>query len=99
MYFAARNAGNPGSTLNGTTAANWGETRYYTEEEWGTAGSHITGAVIQTLGTAIGTRYTFALSHTTLTSYSDGGVYSMSWYQPTYASTYENDALRRYNGG
>merc|ERR1711862_712339 len=85
MYFGGQSIGNTASTTGGTAANNWGETRFYTEAEWGTDGSHITGNTIQTGGTAIGSRYSFGLSHSGLASFVDGAVYSMSWYQPTYA--------------
>ena len=113
MYFSTR-VSNPAPTppavdtittltgiaQGGERYVNWGETRYLTETEWGTNGSHILGTNIQTLGTRIETsgQYDFALSHSSLQEYINGAIYSMSWYQPAYASTYSG-GLRRYNGG
>lgn len=57
------------------------------------------GTNIQTAGTAIGGSAGFALSHTALTSYVPGTIYTQSWYQPKYAETYSSTELRRYNGG
>ena len=34
-----------------------------------------------------------------MTGYTAGNIYSMSWYQPKYATSYVKTALRRYNGG
>lgn len=88
-----------GTTLNGVTGTDWGETRYYTETEWGTAASGLTGSVVQTKGKAIGAAHGFALSHTSLTAFVPYTIYSMSWYQPKYAETYAATELRRYHGG
>jgi len=99
MYFLAGT--NTTSTKpGGRVGLDWGETRYLTEFDWGTAGSNISGTRIETLGTGLGAAQGFALSETTvLTSFVDGGVYSQTWYQPKYAATYAANELRRYNGG
>lgn len=87
-----------GTTLGGTPKFDWGESRYLNEEEWGVSGSAIMGSRIQTLGLAIGGANGFYTSETTaLTTYVAGAIYSMSWYQPEYATSYKG--LRRYNGG
>lgn len=81
MYFKGQTEGDTYHAVGGTNAANWGETRYYNEVEWGTSGSHITGANIQSNGTPIDNKHGFALSDTSLTTgFINGGVYSMSWY-------------------
>ena len=88
------------SKSGGAAGYDWGETRYLTEFDWGTAGSNISGTRIETLGSAIGGEYGFALSETSaLTTYVIGGIYSQSWYQPKYATSYKADSLRRYSGG
>lgn len=47
MYYKGQTASDPTSaTSAGNANANWGETRYLNEVEWGTSGSHITGALI-----------------------------------------------------
>lgn len=47
FYYKGQSTGDPTSaSKTGTAAANWGETRYLTEVEWGTSGSHITGALV-----------------------------------------------------
>lgn len=96
-------AANPNESYyakDGAAGVNWGETRFYNAYEWGNSGSHITGANIQTGGTAVGGGQGFALSHTNLLTYTAGVIYSMSWYQPKYSETgYASNALRRYSGG
>lgn len=69
-------------TLNGASGVNWGETRIYNAYEWGNSGSGLTGANIQSHGTALGDAQGFALSHTALTAFVSGTIYTMSWYQP-----------------
>jgi hypothetical protein len=101
MYFSLSAANDlTGERIGGTRYNSWGETRYLTEEDWGTGGSKILGTNIRSLGTRItdGETYGFALSMSNLTEYVNGGIYSMSWYQPAYASSY-GEGLRRYNGG
>lgn len=34
-----------------------------------------------------------------LAVYTPGGTYTMEWYQPPYANSYDITSLRRYNGG
>jgi hypothetical protein len=80
MYYKGQTIGTTHNAVGGTSAANWGETRYYNEVEWGTAGSHITGANIQSNGTPIDARNSFALSETDLTTFVNNAVYTMSWY-------------------
>jgi len=56
------------------------------------------GTKIQELGIAIGAANGFTTSEpNALTTYIAGAIYSMSWYQPSYATSYTG--LRRYNGG
>lgn len=86
-------------SMGGTSGTDWGETRFLTETEWGTGGSHILGSNIRTNGSSVGATYGMALSHTSLTNFIPTAVYSMSWYQPKYASTYSATSLRRYSGG
>ena len=77
----------------------YGETRYYNANEWGTAGSNIVGTNIKTLGTALTAAANgFALSPTTEGKF-ENLTYSMSWYQPKYATRYSSTGLKRYNGG
>lgn len=99
FYFLAR-TNTTATKQGGYVGLDWGETRYLTEFDWGTAGSNISGTRIETLGSAIGAAHGFALSETTaLTTFLDGGVYTHTWYQPKYAATYAATELRRYNGG
>lgn len=77
----------------------WGETRFLNEQEWGTKGTRLTGANIRTTGTRIDGNYGMVWSHTNLSSFVPGAYYSMTWYQPTYKTTYAADQLRRYNAG
>jgi len=82
-----------------TAASCWGETRYLTAADWGTAGATIVGNTMQTIGTRItAAAQGFVLSNTSLASYTASTIYSQSWYQPKWASTYTTTALRRYNG-
>lgn len=97
-YYIGR-SNNTGITAGGTTGTDYGETRYYTEKEWGVHGSGLTGANIQTRGTALSSGEGFALSHSSLTAYVAGNIYTQTWYQPSYSSTYASTNLRRYNGG
>lgn len=104
MYFIGQSGTHLTSIiLGGVANADWGETRYYNEAEWGHGGSTIRGANIQTLGTAISTTSNgFAIGGgggTTLTVYNPGSYYTMSWYQPLFQNAYAKTALRRYNGG
>jgi hypothetical protein len=96
----ASNPNHTGYTQGGTIGVNWGETRIYNAYEWGNGGSGIFGANIQTQGTALTATQGFELSHTNLTAFVPGTIYSMSWYQPKYsASGYPANQLRRYSGG
>ena len=92
-----------GSTSTAGTAStgtgNWGETKFLTHAQWGTtSGGGVIGNTIKSNGTSISTSYGHALSPTSVTTFS-AGSYTMTWYQPTLASTYSSTALRRYNGG
>jgi len=99
FYVMARSE-TTGTKAGGRAQFDWGETRYLTEFDWGTAGSNISGTRVMTLGSAIGAEYGFALSETTaLATYVVGAIYSQSWYQPKYATSYKASALRRYHGG
>lgn len=69
------------------------------EFEWGDGGSNITGVSAQRLGTALTADLNgFTLSNVALTVYSPGATYTLTWYQPPFASTYCDTCLRRYNG-
>ena len=86
------------ANLGGTVGTDWGETRIYTEEQWGNGGSVIKGANIQATGTRLDSTYQgFALGNT-IATYGDGGIYTMRWYQPQYATSYKAGSLRRYSG-
>ena len=86
-------------TLSGTQNTNWGETRYLTEDQWGSGGSKLVGANIQGLGKALDSTYNgFTLSAGSLTTYVAGVSYSMTWYQPPFKTVYPAGSLRRYNG-
>ena len=88
------------TTLSNTTNA-WGDTKYLTTTQWGTAGNAITGAGATKTGSG-GTSLTLAANglkftpteaaSTTLTAQ----AYTMAWYQPLQTSTYSG--LRRYSG-
>lgn len=86
-----------GTFGGGLAGTDWGETRYLTETEWGTAGAALTGATAHTTGTAVGAAHGFALSDTGLTAFVPKAVYSMSWFQPKWATTYAANKLRRYS--
>jgi hypothetical protein len=78
---------------------NWGETRILNEEEWNHAGGLISGQSIQSLGRALDYDNGFQQSNYKTTSYTNGAIYSQTWYQPAYAESYGTTSLRRYNGG
>ena len=85
MYYLSRSGDssqNPvGAILGG---GGWGETRYLNEFEWGTHGSALKGTNIQKMGERIGAPWGFATSHTGITNFINGTVYTQSWYQPKY---------------
>lgn len=82
-----------------TGTGNWGETKFLTHAQWGTtSGGGVIGSTIKSNGTSVSTSYGHTLSPASVTTFA-AGTYSMTWYQPTYASTYSSTALRRYNGG
>lgn len=91
----------PASYAGGSTpASEWGETRYLTATDWGTAGTGILGTTMQTLGTRLTSAANgFSLSNTAVTTFAAATVYTQTWYQPKWASTYTTTQLRRYNGG
>ena len=59
-----------------------------------------------TLGTRVGSNYGFVRTPTTLATtdpattllYTAEAVYTQSWYQPKYKTSYAATELRRYNG-
>jgi len=69
------------------------------EQEWGTGGTRLTGSNIRSTGTAITGNYGMVWSHTNLSAFTPGAFYSMTWYQPTYKTSYATNELRRYNAG
>lgn len=94
---------NGGATSTAGTAStgtgDWGESKFLTHAQWGaTAGAGVIGSTMKSNGTSVGTSYGHALSPTAVTTFT-AGTYTMTWFQPTYASTYTSTALRRYNGG
>jgi len=52
MYFLGQ-TNTSSISKNGTIGTNWGETRYLSKAEWGYGGSYLTGATINTIGTAL----------------------------------------------
>lgn len=102
MYTTYDNTDDSTAAYSGcsTAISCWGETRYLTAAQWGTAGATIVGTSMQSTGTQItSAAQGFVLSNTSLATYVASTVYSQSWYQPKWASTYTTSALRRYNGG
>ena len=102
MYTVYDNADDSTSPYSGcsTAVSCWGETRYLTAAQWGTAGATLLGTSMQSTGTQItSASQGMVLSSTTLAAYVASTVYSQTWYQPKWASTYATSALRRYNGG
>ena len=91
------------TTLSATTNG-WGDTKYLTTSQWGTSGNAVTGAGATSTGGG-GTSLTSAnngleFSPAVAASLTlSAQAYTMTWYQPKYASTYGSSALRRYNGG
>jgi len=98
MYFTAL-SNNSSISKDGTVGTNWGETRYLSKAEWGYGGANLTGATINTIGTALtSTNQGFALGTAGLTLFLNASVYTMSWYQPKWQASYATDSLRRYSG-
>ena len=83
-----------------TGKADWGESRYMTMSQWGVAGSGVIGEVVTKNGTPISQAHGMVLNPIILpTTVFTPGVYTMTWYQPSYSSSYAATTLRRYNGG
>ena len=77
----------------------WGETRFYNHSEWNVGLLWPALNNIQKKGTNISEiSYGFALIPAKEKTFVDGHIYGMSWYQPTYATSYAADTLRRYSG-
>lgn len=86
------------NSFDGTSkTTDWGETRYYNEAEWGTGGNRFTGLQIPIIGTNV--EMGFTINDLSTTAYIVGTPYTMTWFQPRYATTYSASSLRRYNGG
>ena len=91
------------TTISATSNA-WGDTKFLTTTQWGTKGGAITGA--NTKSSSGGTSLTLANNGIVYDPTPASGTtsltaraYTMTWYQPKYASTYSASSLRRYNGG
>jgi len=82
-----------------TGTGNWGETKFLTHAQWGTtSGAGVIGSTIKSNGTSVSTSYGHTLSPASVTTFA-AGTYSMTWYQPTYASTYSMRGGRGKRGG
>ena len=98
FYVLGGATSTPGVASTGGT--NWGETKYLTHAQWGaTSGAGVVGNTIKSNGTSISTSYEHTLDPASIASVFAAGTYKMTWYQPKYAATYAETALRRYNGG
>jgi len=104
LYYLAATTNADGNNTTypvngGTQNISWGEVRIYTADQWGNGGSGIVGASAQSNGIALSSTWNgFAQSSDLLTGYKDKFTYSLSWYQPPFASTYAAGTLRRYSG-
>jgi len=98
-WFYVLGGGTSTAQTASTGGTNWGETKFLTHAQWGsTAGAGVVGNTIKSNGTSISTSYEHTLDPASVTTFA-AGTYKMTWYQPTYAATYAETALRRYNGG
>ena len=98
-WFYVLGGGTSTAGTASTGSGNWGESKFLTHAQWGSSsGAGVVGNTIKSNGTSISTSYDHTLDPASVTTFA-AGTYKMTWYQPTYAATYAETALRRYNGG
>ena len=94
-------AGGATATSGFSSINKWGDSKYYTHDQWGKNGAGIIGSTIKSNGVTLSSSYGFTLDPPALREDNlfRAGAYAMSWYQPTMASVYAWNTLRRYGGG